>query len=69
MGVRHELERSTVGGRGILVALEPPEQVRPSRVEQVVAVQLAFERDEEREPAFGTVGHRDRDRAVELDDG
>jgi hypothetical protein len=47
--------------------MEPAEQVRASRVEQVVVVEVVLERCEQRESTLGTVGHRDRDRAVELD--
>ena len=46
---------------------EPAEEVRARRVEQVVAVERLGERVDERQPRRGAVGHRDGDRAVQLD--
>jgi hypothetical protein len=64
---RPELERPLVGGARLVVAPEPAQEVGASRVQ--VPVVLQREAVEEREPGLGTGGLRDRDGAVQLDDG
>ena len=63
-------ERPPVAARCLVGASEAAQQVGFGRPEQVVVRKFAapLEVGDEREPGCGTVGHRNRDRAVELDD-
>ena len=67
-GVRGQLERAPVRRGRLGGRVQAPEQVGPGRMEQVVAVELRRRAaSSSGRPAAGTVGHRDRDRAVQLD--
>ena len=67
-GSSPSVERSPVGGRRPRVApLEAAEQVGAGGVEQVVAVEVAGERVDQRQSGAGPVGHRHRHGPVQLD--
>ena len=61
-----ELERARVGRARLVEAAQASQELRPRRVEVVVAVEVEIVR--QREPGFGVSRFRDGDRVVELDD-
>jgi len=63
---RRQRGRALVGGRGVAVAAQSPEQVRAGRVERVVAREV--ELVHQRQCGGGTVQLADGDGAVEGDD-
>ena len=65
-----ERERASVGGARLVRAAEPAAEIGPRRVRQVVVGELAAREDrvDQREPRLRPVAHRDRHRAVQLDD-
>ena len=69
-GVPHELDRPAVGKCGLVHPAEPPQQVGPRRVHQVVRLELAVAPNglDHRQPSRRTVRHRNGDRPVELHD-
>src|SRR5712691_6766010 len=58
--------RALVGGRGLAVSAEPPEQIGSGGVEGLVVVQVQL--IDKRERGGGVPQFADRDRAVECDD-
>ena len=64
-----ERDRALVRRAGIVGHAEPPAQVGPGRVREVVIVKIAAREDriDQRQTGSGAVAHRDRDGAVQLD--
>src|SRR5665213_1215969 len=65
---RGKLERPCVRGGRLARAPEAAQQVGPRRVQEVVAVE-PLDRVHQREALLEPFRHRDRDRAVQVDDG
>ena len=67
--IRDQLESSSIGRLRLTAASAPAEQVGSSGMEQVIAVELVSEWVHEGKPGIGSIGHGNRDRSVQLDDG
>ena len=66
-GQRGQLQRALVGRGGLGAPSQPPQEIRPRGVEQVVAVEraVASERVDQVQPLRRAVRHRHRDRLVQ----
>jgi hypothetical protein len=69
--VAAERQGATVARGGVGEATGAPVEVGARGGEEMVVLELAalLESVDLREPLLGALGHRDRDRAVQLDDG